>query len=71
MVKIKDKYVKIIDKLKRHDAKRKLIEAELLALQHVCPHENVKEWDDGGGYGGPSWSSHYWDCADCGLRKIN
>lgn len=69
-VAIKKKYLRITEQLKKHDAKRKIIEAELLALQHLCPHDNVKEWDDGGGYGGPDWNSHYWHCQDCGKQKI-
>lgn len=67
---IKKKRSRIEQRLKEHEAKKKIIEAEMLALQHVCPHNNVKEWDDGGGYGGSDWSSHYWVCQDCGKQKI-
>ncbi len=61
---------KLEKKLKDHDAKRKIIEGELLALQHACPHKNVSEWNDGGGYGGPSFASDYWKCRDCGKMKV-
>lgn len=58
---------KIEQRLKEHDAARKIIEAELLSLQHACPHKNVRQWthhDYGGG------SDRHWNCDDCGLHKI-
>lgn len=60
----------IEDKLRKHDAARKIIEAELLALQHECEQRRGKTWSDGGGYGGPDWLTTYFDCPDCGLHKI-
>jgi len=66
MNEIHEKYKSIAGRLKSHDAARKLIEAELLALQHICPHTNYEEWTDSG------WgrmSSNEWYCKDCGLRK--
>lgn len=51
-------------RLKEHDANRKLIEADLLRLQHICPHR--KTWSDGGSYGGPDFASTY--CEACGKR---
>lgn len=70
MSQIKAKYERIKEKLKKHDVKRKIMEAELLALQHVCPHEDVREWNDGGGYK-PDWITHYWQCNNCGLSKTS
>ena len=49
----------------RHDAARRIIECELLALQHECQHSNLKTWSDSG------WgrmSSTERSCPDCGLR---
>lgn len=64
---IKERRLDIEHRLHEHDTLRKRIEAELLALQHVCPHARVKTWSDSG------WgrmSSSYWLCEDCGLRKV-
>lgn len=54
-------------RLKAHDAARKIIEAELEGLQHVCPHKYVETWkhyDYGGG------CDHHWQCKDCGLQRV-
>lgn len=63
---IKERHDDIIRRLREHDAARKLIEAELLALQHVCPHEKAHQWHDSGWGRMPS---DYWQCRDCGLQK--
>jgi transposase-like protein len=59
---IKRKRRKIEQRLKEHDAARKLIEAEMDALQHVCPHKNSKTGRD---YDGGS----SWYCSDCGKNN--
>lgn len=62
---IKAKHDDVKRRLKEHDAARKLIEGELLYLQHVCEHPNMKRWHDSG------WgrmSSDEFQCPDCGLR---
>jgi len=64
---IKKRHDDIARRLKEHDAARKLIEAEMMALQHVCDHKNVKEWnhhDYGGG------CDHHWVCQDCGKSRV-
>lgn len=64
---IKSKADRIRQRLKEHDGKRKIIEAELLALQHACPHTDVDEWDHhdyGGGH------DHHWLCKNCGLQRV-
>jgi hypothetical protein len=48
---------------------RKALEAELVALQHTCPHKNTETHSDGGGYKGSDWSTTYRTCADCGLEE--
>ncbi len=48
MTTISDKREDIEKRLREHDAARKLIEAEMLALQHVCPHTNCQSWKDCG-----------------------
>lgn len=65
---IREKQSDIKQRLAAHDAARKLIEAELLALRHVCQHENVDQWSDSGWGRMPS---DYWLCKDCGLSKSN
>jgi hypothetical protein len=55
----------IKQRLKLHDAARKLIEAELLGLQHICEHPNAKKWNDGDIRG----STNYFQCPDCGLDR--
>jgi len=49
-------------RLREHDARRKVIEAELLAIQHACEHPNAKTWSamDYGGF-----STQYFECPDC------
>ena len=67
MLSTKERKQKIEAELKKHDAKRLLIEAKLKALQHACPHTNAKghtHYDYGGG------SDYYWNCPDCGLNKV-
>jgi len=67
-VSIAERYADICKRLKEHDAARKLIEGELLALRHICQHEHTRTWnhhDYGGG------SDHHWHCDDCGLHKID
>lgn len=60
---IRKKADKVRQRLKEHDGKRKIIEAELLALQHACPHVN----SDGRNVGDYSGGSSYdWSCKDCG-----
>lgn len=57
-----------MDKLKEHDAKRKIIEAELAYVQALCPHPNAKGQtyrDYGGG------SDYEWYCPDCRLKKYS
>jgi hypothetical protein len=68
MSEIKQKRDDIEKRLREHDAARKLIKAELLALRHVCQHADSESWthhDYGGG------SDNYWVCKDCGLQKCN
>lgn len=50
-------------RLREHDGARKLIEAELLALQHVCEHPNLRSWHDSGWGRMPS---DHTQCDDCG-----
>lgn len=63
---VADRRKDIQRRLKEHDAARKPIEAELLALQHVCDHANAKTWHDDGWGRMPSTE---WECPDCGLRR--
>lgn len=56
----------ISDRLRSHDAKRKIIEGELLALRHECQHPNLKTWRDSGWGRMPSTESK---CPDCGYRS--
>lgn len=60
----------IENRLRKHDAARIVIEAELSALQSECQHKKGKQWSDGGGYGGSDWSTTYFTCPECGLYKI-
>lgn len=53
----------IKQRIKEHDGQRKIIEAELLALQHACPHVHSKGFMSGDYSGG---SSYEWGCQDCG-----
>lgn len=65
---IRERREAIQQRLKEHDAARLLIEAELLALRHVCPHADVetyKNYDYGGG------CDLHWHCKDCGLKKVS
>ena len=71
---LKSKLVDVKRRIVEHDerasAARRVLEAELLQLQHLCPHKDATEYSDGGGYKGSDWSSYYWTCPDCGLRRI-
>lgn len=60
---IKAKRAEIANRLKAHDAARKLIEAEVLALQHVCEHPKARWVPDTFGDGSS------WHCPDCGLNR--
>ena len=64
---IRAKTQKAKEKLAVHDAKRLVLEAQLLALQHQCPHKNIREWPHYDYVGG---SDHHWICDDCGAHKI-
>ncbi len=65
---IAKKYKIVKDKLCKHDAQRKIIEADLLALQHQCEHPNGKsEYDSGWG----RMSSTDFNCPDCGFFKYS
>lgn len=50
--KIKAKYERLMERLRTHDANRKIIEGEIKAIQHICQHpnkKNYKSYDYGGG----------------------
>lgn len=63
---ITERYLDIKDRLKKHDAARKVIEGELLALQHECDHPNIKVWHDSGWGRMPSTGRY---CPDCGYSS--
>lgn len=63
---INRRYLDISSRLKKHDAARKIIEGELLALQHECSYPKMKVWHDSGWGRMPSTEKH---CPDCGLWK--
>lgn len=56
----------IEERLRHHDAHRKIIEAEKKALQHICEHPNLEKWTDSGWGRMPSQEEK---CPDCGYRK--
>jgi hypothetical protein len=65
---IKERHEDIAKRLRKHDAARKVLEGELLALQHECEHPNMESWvhyDYGGG------SDHNTSCPDCGRRTYS
>lgn len=64
---IRSRVEKARQKIREHDAKRKVIEAQLLALQHACPHEDTETWDHYD-YGGGC--DTHWKCKICGLEKV-
>lgn len=64
----REKYEDIAKRLREHDGARKLIEAELLSLQHICLHPNKKT------IGGRDYSGVYdstTSCPDCGYVKYH
>ncbi len=63
---IAGRHKEISDRLRKHDAERKKIEGELLALRHECEHPRMETWHDSGWGRMPSTEHH---CPDCGLRK--
>lgn len=67
---IKIKKEEALAELKEHDAKRKLIEAKLVYIQHICSHPKATSYNDGGSYGGPSFASTYYNCPDCGYQSV-
>lgn len=62
---IQDRLKDITARLRKHDSARKIIEGELLALQHECEHPRKESWHDSGWGRMPS-TEH--SCPDCGLR---
>lgn len=63
---IREKREHIDRRLREHDAARKIIEAELLALRHICQHPNgVTTHDSGWG----RMPSNDFRCPDCGLTR--
>jgi len=50
---------------KKYKEERRILEAETLALCHICQHPNGKHWSDNH----PKMSSNYFDCPDCGFHK--
>lgn len=63
---IRSKAQTAVDAFRMHDAKRKVLEAELLCIQHVCTHPNEassKHYDYGGGCDVTT------TCPDC-LRSV-
>ena len=66
MATITERHKDISDRLRKHDAARKIMEGEMLALQHECDHQNMKTWHDSGWGRMPSTEQH---CPDCGLHK--
>jgi hypothetical protein len=63
---IKQKWEDVSKRLRMHDAARKLLEAEVLSLQHICEHPNMKRWSKCN-YSGDTTS--YEQCPDCGFRS--
>lgn len=59
---IPSKVKEIKDELFRLDAERKQVGSLLKVIQDACSHP--KTYSDGGGYGGPSFSTTY--CEICG-----
>ena len=68
MTDIPAKRTEIEQRLKENQAERMIIEAELLGLQHVCQHKNVRKWKHHD-YAGDT--DLHWHCDDCGLHKIS
>lgn len=62
---ISERHKEIMDRLRKRDAARKIIEGELLALQHECEHPYNK-CRSGKDYSGFYSTDCY--CPDCGLR---
>lgn len=63
---INERHKNIADRLLKHDAARKIIEGELLALRHECQHPNM-EVTHSNTWG--RFESTDYNCPDCGLRR--
>ncbi len=57
----------IKQKLKEHDAKRKLLIAEQTYVQAICDHSNMKSWKSYDYDGGCDYCQ---SCPDCGYYKV-
>lgn len=63
---IRARHVDLAGQLKEHDAKRKLIVAEMKYIQDLCDHPNKDEWTNGHYDGSTSFNI---ECPDCGYRS--
>lgn len=64
---MKEEVDKLKQQIKEHDAKRKILVAQLKYYQDICEHPNMKRWVSGSYDGSTDAHSH---CPDCDYHNI-